>query len=1128
MSKNFDENSRVKIPALIHLTRLGYDYVSLKQYKDKDDTDRFDANKIDIDTNIFIDLFHSAINRINNKKFSREEIKNLIAEISSTLSGADLGRAFYNILLDGYKGIKLIDFSSKDGAENDFNVVTELTYKNGSDEFRPDITILVNGMPLAFIEVKIPNNKEGIQAEYKRINIRFANEKFRKFVNITQFMVFSNNSEYDDTEAVPLSGAFYATTSYSKMFFSHFREEDNDIFKRIKPINTGTETFILKDKNLVTIKNTDEYKTNLNSTSPTNRIITSLYSHDRLMMLLKYGFAYVDTTNDNGILMHEKHMMRYPQFFATKAIENKLESGIKHGIIWHTQGSGKTELAYYNTKYLKDYFQKKSVIAKFFFIVDRIDLCNQAVGEFRDRGLVVNEITSKDIFVNAIRATGDKDNTGEDSITVVNIQKFSEESIAKQSDYNVNIQRIYFLDEAHRSYRPTGSFLANLIASDRNAVIIALTGTPLISKEYNSKDVFGNYIHKYYYNRSIADRYTLRLIREGITTTYVVRMRDALDQITTIKGGMNRKDLYAHPKYVKELVKYITDDFDKSKIACGDNTIGAMIVSDSSEQARAIFEEMKNYKYKYALILHDEDDKDTRRQERIDFKNGRLDFLIVFNMLLTGFNAPRLKKMYLGRVIKDHSLLQALTRVNRPYNSFRFGYVVDFADIRKEFDKTNKAYFDELQEELGDEFKQYDNIFKTPEEIQKDLKNIEVKLFMYNTTNAEKFSQQISAIDSKEELLEIQHALELYKDLFNVVKLFGYSQLADKFTLNKANSLYNEVSHRINTVNTKAMLSNMESMKEVLNIALTEVDFQFKCVSKQELVIADKLRETLERTRGVLVRTHDPKDPEYISLLEELQRLFAKKNLEELTADEMESTIKELDYIYKTAEQKNLHDQMIADKYTGDYKFMRIMPHDSIKDWTVGIAFVSTGGDCELQPTELNYLENMFYKDAKATNRFHVVNTVTPTLGINDNGVAIDMKNNLKGIKMMLGLLGYKVFEPVVKQNLSDTEIYMFVRNAGKDNECNGKMIIADDKFVLLKGALIEPKLATYVPKAYKKLRDDYKDYVDQQNHTTKDLTFVSPSAAAVYICGKNSNGRKEWVNKKTNIELGQYLDSSN
>lgn len=82
-------------------------------------------------------------------------------------------------------------------------------------------------------------------------------------------------------------------------------------------------------------------------------------------------------------------------------------------------------------------------------------------------------------------------------------------------------------------------------------------------------------------------------------------------------------------------------------------------------------------------------------------------------MLLTGFDAKRLKKLYLGRVIKRHNLLQTLTRVNRTYKNFRYGYVVDFADIRAEFDATNRAYFDELQAELGDEMEFYSDLFKS-------------------------------------------------------------------------------------------------------------------------------------------------------------------------------------------------------------------------------------------------------------------------------------------------------------------------------------------------------------------------------------------------------------------------------
>jgi type I restriction enzyme R subunit len=210
MKAPHNENSRVKIPALVHFTRLGYEYVSLKNYK----------GLIDEDTNIFVDVFRDAINSINRTEHSLEDIQKIIVEIKNVLSSDDLGRSFYKLLLAGYNGLKLIDFSTANDIRNTFQVVTELTYRNGSDEFRPDIIVLINGMPLAFLEVKKPNNKDGIQAEYARINTRFRNAKFKRFVNITQLMVFSNNREYDDTEVVPLEGAFYATSSYDKLFLA--------------------------------------------------------------------------------------------------------------------------------------------------------------------------------------------------------------------------------------------------------------------------------------------------------------------------------------------------------------------------------------------------------------------------------------------------------------------------------------------------------------------------------------------------------------------------------------------------------------------------------------------------------------------------------------------------------------------------------------------------------------------------------------------------------------------------------------------------------------------------------------------------------------------------------------------
>ncbi len=663
----------------------------------------------------------------------------------------DLGKAFYERLTSS-SGIKLIDF--KDFSNNSFHVVTELPCENKDECFRPDITLLINGMPLCFIEVKKPNNKEGILAERDRINKRFQNKKFRKFINISQILMFSNNMEYDEESTVPIQGAYYSSTSTTKAFFNCFKEESPEkLLKFLKPENEEIENIVLKDNNLIAIKNTSEFITNKHEATPTNRMLLSLFSKDRLELFLKYAIAYVEKEE-----CIEKHIMRYPQFFASIAIQDKLADGMKKGIIWHTQGSGKTALAYYNVHWLTDYYSKQRIVPKFYFVVDRLDLRTQASKEFNSRGLHVHVVDSRNDFINYIKKVASIHNaSGKAEITVLNIHKFSENSRALPStDYNIKTQRIYFIDEAHRGYKLEGSFLANLINSDREAIFISLTGTPLIGKN-KSTSIWGDYIHKYYYNASIADGYTVRLMREAIETNYKMQMQEVLRQIHIKQGDIEIKKVFAHKNYVKPMLKYIITDLTKSRIQHSDETIGGMVVCHSSEQAKKLFE-IFNEKYKNnpeskiktsALILHDVDTKEERKEEVEYFKEGHIDLLFVYNMLLTGFDAPRLKKLYLNREVKAHNLLQTLTRVNRPYKEFKYGYVVDFADIQKEFDKANKAYWDELQGELGDEMENYSNLFKSKEDIEKELAEVKETLWQYTTDNVEVFQQEISKISDK-------------------------------------------------------------------------------------------------------------------------------------------------------------------------------------------------------------------------------------------------------------------------------------------------------------------------------------------------------------------------------------------
>lgn len=938
---NFNENSRVKIPALLHLMRLGYQYIPLREQNRREDT------------NIFEDVFVESLMRIN-PNVVKDDIVRLLDDISLELDYEDLGKKFYQ-RLTATSGVKLIDF--KNFNNNSFHVTTELTSKNGDEEFRPDITVLINGMPLAFIEVKKPHNKGGVIEERNRINQRFKNRHFRKFANITQLMVFSNNMEYEDGIVEPVFGAFYATSAYSDLHFNYFREDESyPVKQKLLSISEQQENDILKDNNLLVIKHNPEFGTNKSEYSPTHRILTSLFSRERLAFVLKYAIAFVDEIKDGGTVDKQKHIMRYPQLFATLAIATKLDEGKNKGIIWHTQGSGKTALAYYNVKHLTDYYQKKKTIPKFYFIVDRLDLLIQASTEFSNRGLKVNQVNSRQEFIAEMKKiSANTNDSGQAEITVVNIQKFSENATVKEEiDYDINIQRVFFLDEAHRSYNPKGNYLANLINSDKNAVKIALTGTPLlkeVAKEYDSKLLFGNYFHKYYYNRSIADGYTLRLIREEIEGTFKIEMKEVIEKIKVLKGEIKTTDVYADRKFASGLLDYITKDLIDFRDYWQDETLGAMVVCDSSKQAKMLFQlfeerygeqetdaeklpmaaeptipygKRKKNDLSAALILHDENDKTIRKELIKAYKVGKVDILFVYNMLLTGFDAKRLKKLYLARVIQDHNLLQTLTRVNRPYKKYPYGYVVDFADISKAFDRTNQLYFQELQAELGDEMEMYSHLFKSAEEIRVEIEQMQETLFRYDTENKEIFSQQIEQLNDKEQLLDLVKALRTAKENKNIIAINGYEGFGELVDFNVLNNLLLVAQSRLDSLNFVENLNNENENQNILNAALEEIIFKFIKVGEEELKLADEYKDQLRKTRESLQFNFDQQDPQFVSLREELERIFKKKNLSETTQTDMVENMQLLRKIYDKAKELNRTNNLLRAKYDNDERYARI------------------------------------------------------------------------------------------------------------------------------------------------------------------------------------------------------------
>lgn len=201
MSK-FNEATRVQMPAMVHLARLGYSYFG-KISEDMAGT------VYDPDTNILTEIFREQFYKLN-PSAKKDGFKSILRSIRQELKNDDLGKSFYT-RLQAVSPIKLIDFENPQN--NTFHFTAEFTCKNGQDEFRPDITLFVNGLPLCFVEVKKPNNHGGIVAESKRMNQeRFPNKKFRSFINITQLMIFSNNMEYD---------TMGGNSSYPRSFLLH-------------------------------------------------------------------------------------------------------------------------------------------------------------------------------------------------------------------------------------------------------------------------------------------------------------------------------------------------------------------------------------------------------------------------------------------------------------------------------------------------------------------------------------------------------------------------------------------------------------------------------------------------------------------------------------------------------------------------------------------------------------------------------------------------------------------------------------------------------------------------------------------------------------------------------------------
>lgn len=640
------------------------------------------------------------------------------------------------------------------------------------------------------------------------------------------------------------------------------------------------------------------------------------------------------------------------------------------GIIWHTQGSGKTALTYHLTKLIRDFFSQSNLNkkTKFYFIVDRLDLLEQAKNEFLKRGLCVHEAENKEDLSQKLKNSSVFEGPqGNDEIIVVNIQKFkapneekapnedpssapkeiiSKTELQEATKDNHDLQRVFIIDEAHRSYDPKGCFYANLIECDKTAVKIALTGTPLLednAQDKATKNTFGNYLHTYSYAESIKDRHTLKLQLEIIEKSYKEKLQAIyrlLQESITIEDIEVKKEfIFNDEKYIKEMLFYIIRDLLNFRRVNNDENLKAMVVCFSSTQAKLanlLFNEVQEKvlqenpnlrilnKLQSILILHDEQEV---KEKIYSFKHEDTDIVFVFNMLLTGFDLPNLKRLYIHRELKDHNLLQALARVNRSYNNMSFGYLIDFVGIKENYDKTTDDYLKELNQFNQSDSNIKDNLkdmFADRETLEKDIKNAYDDLFDYPIDDIEAMTSAIVSISKMSELLKVSRAINTLKERYNLIrtsndeKILSLKEKMDIEKINKISSMLGKKAkqlHALKNINEPKNPNDLMILEDL--IALLDFKIEFKESKELHFKEKEEISAKYKQAKEVLEKIPDQQDKE----IQKFYKDFSKLLQTPATSQNFEEISHSYDAIISQLKQHKEQTTNLLSKYDNDLSY---------------------------------------------------------------------------------------------------------------------------------------------------------------------------------------------------------------
>lgn len=738
---SFKEDHISQIPALQMLVNLGYTYLSPAE------ADRQRGGKT---TNVLLeDVLRKQLKEINSIRVSATKtslftdeniergilaLKNLpmnegyIAASEKAYNLLTLGQPLEQSIDGDKKSFTLLYIDWKNIHNNVFHVTEEFSVMRSTskDHYRPDLVLFVNGIPLCIIECKRPDMKEPLKQAISQ-HLRNQQED-----GIRSLYVYSQL-----TLSITTQEAAYATNATPEKFWAKWHEkfnsdEEERNFKsklqefKNKPLPSSIKEQLFSDRFKYVRQYFDALEQEKILPTEQDKYLFGLCRPERLMDIV---FNYI--LFDNG----EKKVARYQQFFAIKKsmqrIKNVENGKRKGGVIWHTQGSGKslTMVMLAQAIAMEPSIRNPKIV----LVTDRTDLDDQITKTFRKCGKFVDNATTGQRLVELLESNSD-------AIITTIINKFN--AAVKKIRKPLESHDIFVLvDEGHRTQH--GTFNIDMQKTLPNACFIAMTGTPLFKKDKNTATKFGGVIDAYTVDQAVKDKAVVPLLYEGRLAlqdvnaspidTFFGMISEPLTEYQ--KADIKKKFArYDHLNSAEQKMRMIAWDISyhfrdnwqgktpfKGQLVC-DKKINAIkykeyldeigivtsevLISpiDEREGEESAYEKSSEKVNQFWKRMMDEHGNARSYEKNIinRFKNQKdPEIIIVVDKLLTGFDEPKNTVLYLTRNLQGHKLLQAIARVNRVYPDKDFGYIIDYYGVIENLDDALQMYssFEDFDEE---------------------------------------------------------------------------------------------------------------------------------------------------------------------------------------------------------------------------------------------------------------------------------------------------------------------------------------------------------------------------------------------------------------------------------------------